>query len=37
MVVDHVGWIGVERQPITLVKLAGLALVAAGTWLIVWD
>ena len=35
--VDHFGWIGVERQPITLAKLAGIALVAAGTWLIVWD
>ena len=37
LVVDHFGWLGVERQPITLAKLAGLALVAAGTWLIVWD
>jgi bacterial/archaeal transporter family-2 protein len=35
--VDHFGWLGVERQPITLAKLAGLGLVAAGTWLIVWD
>jgi transporter family-2 protein len=35
VVVDHFGWLGVERQPITLAKLAGLALVAAGTWLIV--
>src|SRR5688500_18222735 len=35
LVVDHFGWLGVERQPITLAKLAGLALVAAGTWLIV--
>ena len=37
LVVDHHGWLGVERQPITLAKLAGLALLAAGTWLIVWD
>jgi bacterial/archaeal transporter family-2 protein len=37
MIVDHFGWIGVERQPITLTKLAGLGLVAAGTWLIVSD
>ena len=36
MVVDHFGWLGVERQPITLVRLAGLALLAAGTWLIAW-
>jgi transporter family-2 protein len=35
MVVDHFGWLGVERQPITVSRLAGLALVAAGTWLIV--
>ena len=37
LVVDHFGWLGVERQPITLTKLAGLGLIAAGTWLIVWD
>jgi transporter family-2 protein len=37
LVIDHFGWLGVERQPITLAKLAGLALLAAGTWLIVWD
>jgi transporter family-2 protein len=37
LVVDHYGWLGVERQPITLLRLAGLALLAAGTWLIVWD
>jgi len=37
LVVDHFGWLGVERQPVTLAKLAGLALLAAGTWLIVWD
>ena len=37
MVVDHYGWLGVERSPITMSKLAGLALLAAGTWLIVRD
>jgi transporter family-2 protein len=37
MVVDHYGWLGVQRDPITLAKLAGLALLAAGTWLIVAD
>jgi bacterial/archaeal transporter family-2 protein len=37
MVVDHFGWLGVERQPITASKLAGLALLAAGTWLVVRD
>jgi bacterial/archaeal transporter family-2 protein len=37
MAVDHFGWLGVERQPITAARLAGLALVAGGTWLIVRD
>ncbi len=37
MLVDHFGWLGVERHPITVVRLGGLALVAAGTWLIVRD
>jgi bacterial/archaeal transporter family-2 protein len=37
MVVDHFGWLGVERQPITAAKVGGLALLAAGTWLIVHD
>jgi bacterial/archaeal transporter family-2 protein len=37
LVVDHFGWLGIERQPVTLAKVAGLALVAAGTWLIVGD
>jgi transporter family-2 protein len=33
LLVDHFGWLGVERQPITAGRLAGLALIAAGTWL----
>jgi bacterial/archaeal transporter family-2 protein len=37
MIVDHFGWLGVERSPITLAKLAGIALIAAGTWLVVRD
>ena len=37
IIVDHFGWLGVERSPITLAKLAGIALIAAGTWLIVSD
>jgi transporter family-2 protein len=37
MVVDHYGWLGVERSPITVVKLAGLALLAAGTYLVIRD
>ena len=35
--IDHFGWLGVDRSPITLVKIAGVALVAAGTYLIVAD
>jgi bacterial/archaeal transporter family-2 protein len=37
MTVDHFGWLGVDRQPVTLAKLAGIGLIAAGTWLIVSD
>jgi transporter family-2 protein len=37
LLADHFGWIGLDRSPITVAKLAGLALIAAGTWLIVWD
>ena len=33
--VDHYGWLGVERSPITAVRVAGLVLLAAGTYLIV--
>src|SRR5919107_1336345 len=31
LAVDHFGWLGVERQPVTLTRLAGLALIAVGT------
>ncbi|MDA0165290.1 DMT family transporter [Solirubrobacter ginsenosidimutans] len=37
LAIDHFGWLGVERSPITLAKVAGVALVAAGTYLIVAD
>jgi transporter family-2 protein len=37
LIVDHFGWLGVERQPITLTKIAGIGLIAAGTWLVVAD
>jgi bacterial/archaeal transporter family-2 protein len=32
---DHFGWLGVERSPVTVAKLAGIALLALGTWLVV--
>ena len=37
LAVDHYGWLGVERSPVTASKLAGLALLAAGTWLVIRD
>ena len=37
LMIDHFGWLGLERQPITAAKLAGLALLAAGTYLVVAD
>ena len=35
VVVDQFGWLGVEKQPITALKLLGVALLALGVWLIV--
>jgi len=35
MLIDHFGWLGVDRSPITAAKLAGVALLAAGTYLVV--
>jgi len=35
MVIDHYGWLGVERSPITVAKVAGVALLAVGTWLVI--
>ena len=35
VVLDHFGWLGVERSPITVVKVAGIVLLALGTWLVV--
>jgi transporter family-2 protein len=37
VVVDHFGLLGVERQSVTAVRLAGIALLAAGVFLIVRD
>ena len=37
MVVDQFGWLGVAKQPITAAKLFGVALLAAGVYLIVRD
>jgi bacterial/archaeal transporter family-2 protein len=35
IVIDHFGWLGVERSPITVAKVAGVALLAVGTWLVI--
>jgi transporter family-2 protein len=37
LAIDHFGWLGVDRSPVTAAKLAGIALLAAGTYLIVSD
>lgn len=35
--VDQFGWLGVQRDPITAGRVAGLALLAAGVYLVVRD
>jgi bacterial/archaeal transporter family-2 protein len=35
VVMDHFGWLGVEKSPITVAKVAGVALLAVGTWLVI--
>ena len=35
VVIDHFGWLGVERSPITAAKVAGVVLLALGTWLVI--
>jgi transporter family-2 protein len=37
VVVDHFGLIGVAKHPITLTKIVGVVLLAAGTYLVVRD
>jgi transporter family-2 protein len=34
LVVDHFGWLGLPEHPITLTRLAGVALLGVGVWLI---
>ena len=34
LVVDHFGWMGLPEHPITLTRLAGVALLGLGAWLI---
>jgi bacterial/archaeal transporter family-2 protein len=35
--VDHFGWLGVDRSPVTAVKVAGIVLLAVGVFLVVRD
>src|SRR5215208_4880466 len=35
MVIDHFGWLGVEKSPIKVAKILGVALLALGTWLVI--
>src|SRR3712207_9559287 len=35
VVIDQLGVLGVERQPVTVLKMVGVALLAAGTFLVV--
>ncbi len=37
VVIDHFGWLGVARSPITAAKLLGIALLGLGTWFVVKD
>jgi transporter family-2 protein len=37
IVIDHYGWLGVERSPVTVAKVAGVILLALGTWLVIRD
>jgi len=34
LVVDHYGWLGMPEHPITLTRLAGVALLGLGVWLV---
>ena len=34
LVVDHFGWLGLPEHPISLTRIAGVILLAAGAWLI---
>jgi transporter family-2 protein len=35
--IDHFGWLGVTRSPVTAAKVAGIVLLGLGTWLVVRD
>jgi bacterial/archaeal transporter family-2 protein len=37
VVIDHFGWLGVTRSPVTAGKVLGIALLGLGTWFVVRD
>jgi bacterial/archaeal transporter family-2 protein len=37
VVIDHFGWLGVTKSPITASKVLGIALLGLGTWFVVRD
>ncbi|MGH2919321.1 MAG: DMT family transporter [Solirubrobacteraceae bacterium] len=37
VVIDHYGWLGVQRDPVDALKLIGVALLSVGTYLVVRD
>jgi transporter family-2 protein len=37
LMMDNFGWLGLTKSPVTAAKLAGVALLAAGTWLVIRD
>jgi bacterial/archaeal transporter family-2 protein len=37
LVLDNFGWLGLSKSPVTATKLAGVALLAAGTFLVIRD
>jgi bacterial/archaeal transporter family-2 protein len=37
IVIDHYGWLGVDRSPVTAAKIAGVLLLAVGAWLVIRD
>jgi transporter family-2 protein len=37
LVMDNFGWLGLSKSPVTTAKLVGVALLAAGTWLVIRD
>ena len=32
--IDHLGWLGIERIPFSPLKLLGIALLAVGAWIL---